>query len=374
MKKISGIFGTMALAIGSITSTFSWAEQSLKAADINSLLPAKALILSQTIYDLRQTGKEDNLVYYCCGNTWGMEVISWEKTILFKYENKNVDHLFFQGRQFPGVVFLDPGMKKPFIVFNNYSDAIHSEYHAFQWLGGSFQEVEHPVLGNNPLVEMVDGQSVVVTDNFGYGIPSLYQYHQGKMEQVNAEFPCFFDAYVRAAWKALEDPVLGILPGALEARADYLPAFLYAGKEAEGVRFADRLLRSAPSELTRGLMSRVHTYKGNLLLAMGREEEALGEYQLSDRLEHGVDNGAGAYMKMASFLEERGDLRRAALSYEKALDRMGQKDKAQTRMLKEKVGVLLDKMDTKGVEVSQGTQIDLGHPLTVTNSHIGGVQ
>ncbi len=374
MKKISEILSPIILTVGFFAASLSWADQSLKVSDLKTILPAKALILSQTSYDLRQRGKADNLVYYCCGNTWGMEVISPEKAVVFKYEKTNVDHLFFQGRQFPGVVFLDPSLKKPFIIFNNYSDSIHSEYHAFLWNGGSFQEVDHPLLGNNPLVLEVEGQSVVVSDNFGYGIPSIYQYRQGKMGLANAEFPCFFDSYVRAAWKALEDPVLGILPGALEAREEYLPAFLYAGKEAEGVRFADRLLGSAPGGLTRDLMSTIHTSKGNLLLAMGREDEALGEYQFADRLEHGRDNGVGAYLKMASFFEERGDLRRAALSYEKALDRLGQKEQAQARTIKEKVAILLAKMDSKGVEESRATQIDLGHPMTVTNAHLSRIQ
>ena len=58
---------------------------------------------------------------------------SRENTLLFKYEKTNVDHLYFQGKQNPGVVFLDEVSKKPFLVYNNYSDAIHSEYHIFRW-------------------------------------------------------------------------------------------------------------------------------------------------------------------------------------------------------------------------------------------------
>ena len=167
---------------------------------------------------------------------------------------------------------------------------------------------------------------MVVSENFGYGIPLIYQYRQGKMGAGNcSNSPVFLTVMSGRLGRPWKIPVLGILPGALEARGEYLPGSSTWGKKPResglptSFGFSPRRVNAGPDE---------HDphFQGNRPLAMGREDEALGEYQFADRLEHGRDNGVGAYLKMASFFEERGDLRRAALSYEKALDRLGQKE------------------------------------------------
>ncbi len=230
MKKTRKLIEVTILILVSAMVSGARAGQPQSGEEFKGLLPAKAILLTQASYDLRQTGSADHLVYYLAGKTWGMAVISRENTLLFKYEKTNVDHLYFQGKQNPGVVFLDEVSKKPFLVYNNYSDAIHSEYHIFRWAGSSFEEVNHPRWGDNPQIQELDNQVVVVTDNFGNGVPSVYQYRQGGVVEANRDFPFFFEAAVKEAWKALEDPVLGILPGAMAAKAAYLPAFLYSGK------------------------------------------------------------------------------------------------------------------------------------------------
>jgi tetratricopeptide (TPR) repeat protein len=373
MKKIQSIISAGVLVLGTMILTLARADQSSPAQDLRGSLPSQAVILSQTTYNLRGNGQEDNLVYYRAGETYGMVVISPENRVIFQFERSNVDHLYFQGKKDLGVVELDPASHKPFIVFNNYSDALHSEFHVFQWNEGSFQEVSHPQWGNNPQVTTVDGENVVVADHFGSGVPEIFQYRQDQLVKADSDFPFFFDPYVQAAWKSLEDPVLNALPGALAAQAQYLPAFLYARKASEGLQFADRLLQSGSAELTPQVLSFLHTGKGNLLMALGRNEEGFSEYQAADSGKPPVADGigAGTFLQEAAFYESMGENRRAVLAYEKALGHLGQNDPVQENVVREKIDGLLAKLEGRSAaKATANSVIDLAKPFLVTASRM----
>ncbi len=375
MKKIQSIIRLGVLVLGTMTLSMARADQPSPAENLRGLLPSQAVILSQTTYNLRGNGQEDNLVYYRAGKTYGMAVISPEKRVVFQFERNHTDHLYFQGKDKPGIVSLDPASGRPFIAFNNYSDSIHSEYHAFEWTGSSFREVPHPEWGNNPQVTLVDGQSVVVTDNFAVGTPDIYQYRQGEMVQVNADFPFFYNPYVKAAWKSLNDPVLGALKGSMGVQVQFLPAFQYAGKAAEGKKFADRLLQGAPSEQTAQVLSSIHTYKGNLLMVMGHEEEGFAEYHAADSCDStgAASRDAGTFLREAGYFESKGESQRAALAYENVLSRMGSVNRAQVQPLQVKVDSLLGKIEGGSVQAKAGdAEIDLGKPMTVSSARTLG--
>lgn len=375
MKKFPSFLMMVVFMVGLLPYSTVQAGGTLSAEDLKAFLPSHSVILSQTSYDLCQTGKADTLVYYRLGGACGMAVITPERALAFHYVCPQVDHLFFSGKKNPGVVFLDPASKTPFVEFNNDSDPLHPQYHAFKWARGAFREVDSD-WWKDPQIKVVLRQSAVEADNAAAGVPGLYRFRHGQMVMVAAKLRRFFDPYFKKAWKSLDDPALGSVPGGWEAKAAYLPVFLYAGREAEGLRFADRLLQEPPSELTIQALDLIHTSKGNLLMALGRDEEGLDEYQAADDHVSGMKNATcdGAFLREARYFEKRGNRRRAALAYEQALHLSEPGDEARDQPIRERIAGLWETIN--GGEKPLGASEPSpgpGQPATVTIAENSGM-